>query len=304
MSSVTRSWSWPKARYSRREPWSSCGAARRSWRPTLSAEQPRDGSPDARAPASTEVTLAGLPLRAVGITAGYGGDPVIRNITVSADPGQVVSLVGPNGSGKSTLLKSLVGIIRITAGTVTIGGKQVTNMAPEEIARASVGYVPQVDDVFGPLTVRENLEMGGYLLPRGEVAGRVDKVLTVFPRLAGMVGRSAGKLSGGERKMLAMGRVLMLDPGLFLLDEPTANLAPAIAIALLEEHVHGLAASGAAVLIVEQRAKAVLAISDRTYVLGGGELRMEGTPAELSASPEFVESFLGGRARPVGSAEG
>ena len=252
---------------------------------------------------SAEVTLPGLPLRAVGVTAGYGGDPVIRNITVSADPGEVVSLVGPNGSGKSTLLKSLVGIIRISAGTVTIGGKQVTNMAPEEIARASVGYVPQVDDVFAPLSVRENLEMGGYLLPRGQVAGRIDKVLTVFPRLAGMVSRSAGKLSGGERKMLAMGRVLMLDPGVFLLDEPTANLAPAIAIALLEEHVCGLATGGASVLIVEQRAKAVLAISDRTYVLGGGEVRMEGTPAELSVSPDFVESFLGGRGRPVSPAD-
>jgi ABC-type branched-subunit amino acid transport system ATPase component len=265
----------------------------------LSAERP-----PGRAPASADITLHGLPLRAEGITAGYGGDPVIRGITVSAGPGQVVSLVGPNGSGKSTLLKGLVGVVRVSSGTVTVGGRQVTNMAPEEIARAGVGYVPQVDDVFGPLTVRENLEMGGYLLPRGEVAGRIDKVLTVFPRLAGMVGRSAGKLSGGERKMLAMGRVLMLDPGVFLLDEPTANLAPAIAVALLEEHVRGLAASGAAVLIVEQRARAVLAVSDRTYVLGGGEVRMEGTPAELSASPEFVESFLGGRARPVGSAEG
>ena len=252
---------------------------------------------------SDEVTLHGLPLRATGITAGYGGDPVIRDITVSADPGEVISLVGPNGSGKSTLLKSLVGIVRVSAGTVTVGGKQVTNMAPEEIARASVGYVPQVDDVFAPLSVRENLEMGGYLLRRGEVAGRVDKVLTVFPRLAGMVGRSAGKLSGGERKMLAMGRVLMLDPGVFLLDEPTANLAPAIAAALLEEHVRGLATSGASVLIVEQRAKAVLAISHRTYVLGGGEVRMEGTPAELSVSPDFVESFLGGRNRPVSPAD-
>jgi ABC-type branched-subunit amino acid transport system ATPase component len=252
---------------------------------------------------SADVTLRGLPLRAEGITAGYGGDPVIRGITVSADPGQVISLVGPNGSGKSTLLKSLVGIVRVSSGTVTVGGKQVTNMAPEEIARSSVGYVPQVDDVFAPLTVRENLEMGGYLLPRGEVAGRIDKVLTVFPRLAGMTGRSAGKLSGGERKMLAMGRVLMLDPGLFLLDEPTANLAPAIAISLLEDHVRGLAASGATVLIVEQRAKAVLAISDHTYVLGGGEVRMEGTPAQLSDSPEFVESFLGGRGHPAGTPE-
>jgi ABC-type branched-subunit amino acid transport system ATPase component len=119
-------------------------------------------------------------------------------------------------------------------------------------------------------------------------------VLVVFPRLGGMLGRSAGKLSGGERKMLAMGRVLMLDPGVFLLDEPTANLAPKVATALLTEHVRKLAASGAAVLIVEQRARAVLAISDRTYVLGGGEVRMVGTPAELSASPDFVESFLGG----------
>ena len=243
---------------------------------------------------SAEVSLPGVPLRAEGVTAGYGGDPVIRGISVAVRPGEVISLVGPNGSGKSTLLKSLVGVIRISAGTVTIGDRTITNLPPEEVARAGVGYVPQVDDVFGPLSVRENLEMGGYLLHRAQLAPRIERVLTVFPRLSGMLGRSAGKLSGGERKMLAMGRVLMLDPGVFLLDEPTANLAPKIAASLLEEHVHGLATSGASVLIVEQRARAVLAISDRTYVLGGGEVRMEGTPAELSASPEFVESFLGG----------
>jgi len=206
----------------------------------------------------------------------------------------VISLVGPNGSGKSTLLKSLVGVIRVSAGTVTIGDRTITNLPPEEVARAGVGYVPQVDDVFGPLSVKENLEMGGYLLHRAQLAPRIERVLTVFPRLSGMLGRSAGKLSGGERKMLAMGRVLMLDPGVFLLDEPTANLAPKIAASLLDEHVRGLATSGASVLIVEQRARAVLAISNRTYVLGGGEVQMEGTPAELSASPEFVESFLGG----------
>ena len=243
---------------------------------------------------SAELTLNGLPLRAQGITAGYGGDPVIRNITVQTSPGEVVSLVGPNGSGKSTLLKSLVGVIRVSSGTVRVGDHDVTNAAPEEVARAAVGYVPQVDDVFAPLTVRENLEMGGYLLHRKQVAGRIERVLAVFPRLGGMLGRSASKLSGGERKMLAMGRVLMLDPGVFLLDEPTANLAPQVAATLLTEHVHKLAVSGAAVLIVEQRARAVLAISDRTYVLGGGEVRMVGTPAELSASPDFVESFLGG----------
>ena len=248
---------------------------------------------------SAELTLPGVPLHADGVTAGYGGDPVIRGISVHTTPGEVVSLVGPNGSGKSTLLKSLVGVVRVSAGTVRVGDAEVTNRPPEEIARTSVGYVPQVDDVFGPLTVKENLEMGGYLLPRREVATQIDRVATVFPRLGSMMGRGAGKLSGGERKMLAMGRVLMLNPGVFLLDEPTANLAPIVATALLEEHVRQLAASGAAVLIVEQRARAVLAISDRTYVLGGGEVRMEGTPAELSQSPEFVESFLGGHARQV-----
>jgi ABC-type branched-subunit amino acid transport system ATPase component len=243
---------------------------------------------------SVEGTARGMPLRATGVTAGYGGDPVIRNITVLAAPGEVVSLVGANGSGKSTFLKSLVGVVRVTAGTVVIGETDVTRKAPEEVARAGVGYVPQVDDVFAPLTVRENLEMGGYLLPSGQVRTRIDEVTSVFPRLGAMLSRSAGKLSGGERKMLAMGRVLMLQPAVFLLDEPTANLAPAIARTLLEEHVRRLAASGATVLVVEQRARAVLAISDRTYVLAGGEVRMEGTPAELAASPAFVESFLGG----------
>jgi len=233
-------------------------------------------------------------LRATGVTAGYGGDPVIRGVTVHVEPGQVVSLVGANGSGKSTLLKSLVGVVRVSAGTVIVGEADVTNWPPEDVARAGVGYVPQVDDVFAPLTVRENLEMGGYLLRPKEVRARIEQVVTVFPRLGSMLTRQAGKLSGGERKMLAMGRVLMLEPAIFLLDEPTANLAPAIARSLLEEHVRRLAQGGAAVLIVEQRARAVLAISDWTYVLAGGEVRMEGTPAELAASPSFVESFLGG----------
>jgi ABC-type branched-subunit amino acid transport system ATPase component len=243
---------------------------------------------------SADNLSAGERIRTESVTAGYSGDPVIRSISIEAKPGHVVSIVGPNGSGKSTLLKSMVGIVHVSAGRVLVGDKVVTNHPPEEVARAGVGYVPQVDDVFAPLTVRENLEMGGYLLARHEVAGRIEHVLSVFPRLSEMLHRPAGKLSGGERKMLAMGRVLMLEPAVFLLDEPTANLAPAIAASLLQEHVRRLAERGAAVLIVEQRAKAVLAISDHTYVLGGGELRMDGTPAELAGSPEFVQSFLGG----------
>ena len=241
-------------------------------------------------------------LTATDVTAGYGGDPVIRDVSVRAGSGQVVSVVGPNGSGKSTLLKAMVGVLRVSSGTVSIEGRDVTNSAPEEMARAGVGYVPQVDDVFAPLTVKENLEMGGYLLKQRQIAARIEHVLAVFPRLGQMLRRPAGKLSGGERKMLAMGRVLMLSPKVFLLDEPTANLAPAIARTLLDEQVTALARSGAAVLIVEQRARAVLAVSDYTYVMGGGQLRMAGTPAELTASTAFVASFLGGHHDPAGSA--
>jgi ABC-type branched-subunit amino acid transport system ATPase component len=245
------------------------------------------------------VHVQGIELRTVDLTAGYGGSPVIHGISISVAPGEVVSIVGPNGSGKSTLLKCIVGVVETLSGQVWIGERDVTGWRSENIARIGVGYVPQVDDVFAPLTVRENLEMGGYLLRSREIAARIDHVLSVFPRLSQMAGRRAGKLSGGERKMLAMGRVLMLSPALVVLDEPTANLAPIIAATVLQEHVRQLAATGASVLVVEQRARAVLEISDRTYVLGGGQLRMEGAPAELSASPEFVDSFLGGgRAMP------
>jgi ABC-type branched-subunit amino acid transport system ATPase component len=216
---------------------------------------------------------------------------------ISVAPGKVVSIVGPNGSGKSTLLKSIVGLVEVFSGQVFVGEREITGWPSENVARIGVGYVPQVDDVFGPLTVRENLEMGGYLLRPRDVGARVAHVLEIFPQLQRMLTRRAGKLSGGERKMLAMGRALMLEPALVVLDEPTANLAPMIAASVLKDHVLALARTGASVLVVEQRAKAVLEISDHTYVLGGGQLRMEGSPAELAASPEFVESFLGGGRR-------
>jgi ABC-type branched-subunit amino acid transport system ATPase component len=242
----------------------------------------------------------GVALRTETLTAGYQGSPVVHGVSISVDPGEVVSIVGPNGSGKSTLLKSIVGLVEIMSGQVFIGDRDVTGWPSENVARIGVGYVPQIDDVFAPLTVHENLEMGGYLLKARQVSARLEQVLEVFPRLAQMVDRRAGKLSGGERKMLAMGRALMLEPALVVLDEPTANLAPKIAASVLQDNVRQLASTGASVLIVEQRAKAVLEISDRTYVLGGGQLRMEGRPAELAASPEFVDSFLGGGQRHAG----
>lgn len=241
--------------------------------------------------------VEGIELRTEELTAGYNASPVVHGVSITVAPGEIVSIVGPNGSGKSTLLKSIVGVLGVLSGRVLIGGRDVTGWASEEIARIGVGYVPQIDDVFPPLTVKENLEMGGYLLRGRQVDARVEHVMSVFPQLSRMTSRRAGKLSGGERKMLAMGRALMLSPALVVLDEPTANLAPIIAHTVLHEHVRQLAATGASVLVVEQRARAVLEISDRTYVLGGGRLQMEGTPAELSASPEFVDSFLGGGQR-------
>ncbi len=251
---------------------------------------------------STGVTRPGSALRIEDLSAGYSGRAVVQDVTVRVEPGQIVSVVGPNGSGKSTLLKSIVGVVDVLGGRIVLDDDDITGTAPEDVARAGVGYVPQIDDVFAPLSVKENLEMGGYLLPTREVSAAIERVVTVFPRLAEMYRRTAGKLSGGERKMLAMGRVLMLRPSLFILDEPTANLAPLIANQLLAENVRQLAAAGASVLIVEQRARAVLEISDRTFVLAGGRLRMEGSPADLAESQEFVDSFLGGgsRAEPPG----
>jgi ABC-type branched-subunit amino acid transport system ATPase component len=243
---------------------------------------------------SAEQGGSGRPaLFAEEIRAGYGAGDIIHGVSVSVAPWTVASVVGPNGSGKSTLMKALTGVVRLSSGRVLVGDRDITGLAPEEVARTGVGYVPQIDDVFPPLTVRENLEMGGYLLPGREVSARIDHVVSVFPRLGQMLTRRAGRLSGGERKMLAMGRVLMLQPAVFLLDEPTANLAPKVASGLLSEHVRTLAEAGAAVLIVEQRARAVLAISDYTYVLGGGQVLMADTPARLAASQEFTESFFG-----------
>ncbi len=246
---------------------------------------------------STTERVAGVELRAEAVSAGYARSPVVHEVSISVAAGEVVSIVGPNGSGKSTLLKAIVGVVEILSGRVVIGGRDVSGWTSDSIARIGVGYVPQVDDVFAPLTVRENLEMGGYLLSGRQTAARVDHVLSVFPRLDRMMSRRAGRLSGGERKMLAMGRALMLAPALVVLDEPTANLAPKIAATVLQEHVRQMAATGASVLVVEQRARAVLEISDRTYVLGGGQVQMQGTPASLSASSEFVDSFLGGGSR-------
>ena len=247
--------------------------------------------------AAAERSVTGVALETAELTAGYGGSPVIHGISLSVAPGEVVSIVGPNGSGKSTLLKSIVGVVETLSGRVVIGEADVTGRRSEDIARMGVGYVPQVDDVFAPLTVRENLEMGGYLLKSREVAPRIEHVLTVFPRLAEMMSRRAGKLSGGERKMLAMGRVLMLSPALVVLDEPTANLAPQIA-----RHSAGDARPSARphrrVGAGRRAAGASRAADLRSHLCHGRRSAADGgNPLRARRQSRVRRSFLGGGSR-------
>ena len=157
-------------------------------------------------------------LRLADVAAGYGQAPVIQDVNLTVALGEVAVVIGPNGAGKSTLLKAVLGILRPSHGTITLAGEHIAGLPANKVIRRGVGYVPQVKDVFEPLTVRENLEIGGYTLPRGEVAARVDEVMERYPALAAMRGRPAGYLSGGERQLLAMGRVLMRRPSLLVLD--------------------------------------------------------------------------------------
>ncbi len=232
-------------------------------------------------------------LKVEDLSAGYGGVPVIENITLAVGPGEISAIIGPNGAGKSTLLKAIVGVIRAMAGHVMLGGADITNLATERLVARGIGYVPQMKDVFGPLTVEENLLMGAYLLPPRDVQGRLQDVFAIFPQLADTRGRLAGKLSGGERKMLAFGRALMLRPSVLVLDEPTANLSPELSEVLLRTHVTRLAKTGVAVLLVEQKARLAMEVAAQTYVLVGGRMQVFGDSKTLLARPDFGDLMLG-----------
>jgi len=232
-----------------------------------------------------------------GLVAGYGDVTVIQGVDIAVSSGQVVAVVGPNGAGKSTLLKAILGVAKVTGGGVTLDGEAVTGRPLEYLVRHGLGYVPQVDDVFDALKVQENLDMGGYLLTKAERRERVDVVLEVFPSLANKLSRHVGVLSGGERKMTAIARALMLDPRIFILDEPTAGLSPALTRVVLEEQVRTLADRGKGVLLVEQKAHAALELADWAYVLVRGSVVMSAPAAEVLANPDMAEIFLGGGGR-------
>lgn len=237
---------------------------------------------------------AGPGLACEDVVAGYGEVPVLRGISLSAGSGRVLAVVGPNGAGKSTLLRALLGLVRVRQGRVTLGGRDVTNQPLEELARRGVGYVPQGEDVFDTLRVVENLGMGGFILGRKARQARVEAVLEIFPPLRKLTRRYAGTLSGGERKMVALARVLMSDPAVLLLDEPTAGLAGELTTMVLEQQVRLLAELGKAVVLVEQKAEAALKVADDAAVLVSGQIALAGSGEDILRNEHVAEIFLGG----------
>jgi ABC-type branched-subunit amino acid transport system ATPase component len=263
----------------------------------------RLGSRDAH-PAPGDPGRPSAALRLEDVAAGYGAAAIVSGVSISVGPGEVVSIIGPNGAGKSTLLKAVTGRLPVMAGTVTFGDCDITNMRGNLLARMGLGFVPQTRDVFDTLTVTENLEMGGYLLPKPQLAARIDKVMSAFPALADMRSRTASKLSGGERKMLAVARVLMLEPSVLVLDEPTSNLSPELSRSVLRDQVRHLADAGTAVLLVEQKAFEALGVSDWAYILVAGRIEIAGPASEILARPDIREVFLGRSADADGQTAG
>jgi ABC-type branched-subunit amino acid transport system ATPase component len=241
-------------------------------------------------------------LEVENLTAGYSRLPVITDLSIRAEKGAVTALVGPNGSGKSTALKAICGLLRPMAGRVSLAGQNLVGRPAYRIARAGIGYVPQVNNVFPTLSVVENLEMGAYTRSEG-VQLRIDEMLDMFPDLRQAARRPAGVLSGGQRNMLGMARALMLDPQVLLLDEPTAGLAP-VYIARIWDRVAAIAASGAGVLVVEQNVDLALAHADRAYVMIAGRNLLDGPAADVMRE-DLAAIFLGetGRSREEAWAE-
>ena len=239
--------------------------------------------------------MSGALLRAEGVVAGYRPDsPILHGVSAEVHRGEVVTIIGPNGAGKSTLVKAIAGLVAVSAGRVRLAGREITNTPAHRLPARGVAYVPQTDNVFGTLTVHENLRVGAAPLPRRAAAGRFDTAYAAFPVLGERRDRKAHVLSGGQRQMLALARALVPEPELLLLDEPTAGLAPRVAAEVLDL-VRGLAARGVAVLMVEQNARAALGVSDRGYVLVEGRNRLEGGAAELAANADLGAVFLGRR---------
>lgn len=230
-------------------------------------------------------------LRADRVTAGYGGPPIISEVSLTVLAGKITAVVGPNGAGKSTLLKALSGVLKVSGGDVYVRGGKTTNVAPERLASRGLAYVPQVSNVFPDLSVRENLEMGAYTRRRG-VHARIAEMCELFPDLGASLRRRAGMLSGGQRSMLAMARALMVEPVVMLLDEPSAGLAPLLQTALWEQ-IEKVAATGVGVCVVEQNTRRTLRHAHWGYILVLGRNRLDGPAGDLLHDENVVELYVG-----------
>jgi ABC-type branched-subunit amino acid transport system ATPase component len=230
-------------------------------------------------------------LRADGVTAGYGGPPIIEDISLAVHARKITAIVGPNGAGKSTLLKTLSGVLRASRGEVYVRGEKTTNIPPEKLVKRGLGYVPQASNIFPDLTVRENLEMGGYTRRRG-VHDRLGELCELFPDLGASLRRRAGLLSGGQRSMLAMARALMLEPVVLLLDEPSAGLSPLLQRALWEQ-IEMIATTGVGICVVEQNTRRTLRHAHWGYILVLGRNRLDGPAQELLHDDSVVELYVG-----------
>ena len=227
-----------------------------------------------------------------GVTGGYGEADILHDVSMSVGAGEVVVIVGPNGAGKSTAMKSVFGLINVRGGKIELDDTDLTALRPDQVVQQGVCYVPQTGNVFPSLSVHENLEMGAYLRT-DDFSESLDRVYSLFPPLVEKRRQAAGTLSGGQRQMVAMGRALMLDPKLLLLDEPTAGLSP-LYMDQIFEIVRQINAQGVSILMVEQNAKQALGIATRGYVLVDGRNRHDGTGHDLLHDPEVAEMFLGG----------
>ncbi len=230
-------------------------------------------------------------LVAEGVTSGYGEVPIVEDVSIHVGQDEIVTIIGPNGAGKSTVLKALFGFLPVWQGRVSLAGDDVTGLAPELLVCRGIAFVPQTENIFPSLTIRENLTMGGITRADG-VEERISWVFELFPVLAERPRERAGRLSGGQRQTLAIARALMLEPRILLLDEPSASLSPKMVETVLANVVE-INRRGTAVLMVEQRARQALAISDRGYVLANGRNRLEGPALDLLASDEVRRLYLG-----------
>lgn len=226
------------------------------------------------------------------LVAGYvPGVDILQGCSVSLGEGELVGIIGPNGAGKSTLIKTIFGLVPVRGGQVVLRGEGINRLAAHELVERGVGYVAQRDNVFPSLTITENLRMGAFLRPK-VVEERREVIIGLFPRLGERSSQRAGSLSGGERQMLAMGRALMMEPSVLLLDEPSAGLSPAMQDEVFERIVE-VNRAGVSVLMVEQNAHRCLQISHRAYVLDQGREAYTGTGADLLADPRVIELYLG-----------